>query len=281
MVLEKYIGPLRDPLSTAANLLASKLTEIGFSPPAEAALIDALIITAFFLLLSLIVLLTPSKRDQRNAVLLVGVSGENDAPSVGKTTLFKYLRYGSLLKHGTVPSLQVNEGVFAPSASTFAPCRWIDFPGHSRLRHELAKYITSAKCIIFVIDAQRFTAQARRDAELLYDVLTNPFVAKHGTPVLIFCNKSEMPNAAKVVMVQTRLEAELERARNANMSTLQSAGVGDQPEATSPEEQRAMLGFENEPFSFDHAPSSVTFAAGSAATGAVQPILNFVASSFL
>lgn len=264
-------------------MLASKLSSLGFKPPSEPYLTDALIVTIFFICVSAVVLLlTPlfSKRDKRNAVLIVGVSGEGDAPAVGKTSLFKALQSSQPPKHGTVPSMQINDAIFAPASSS-VPLRWIDFPGHPRLRHTLPPYLTQAKCIVFVIDAQRFMAQARKDAELLYYILTDPNVAKQATPVLIFCNKSDVPNPAKTVAVQIRLEAELERAKAASTATLRSASVTDAVDPSEMDEKRAFLGFENEPFSFEHASSPVSFASGSARTGDVEAVINFVRSNFL
>lgn len=262
----------------------------GMEPPAQNMLVDALVVTVLVLALSVlgIVLSTLfSRRDTRNAVLIVGISGDSDAPAVGKTALFKALRYGELPKHGTVPSMSVNDATFVPHglSQSAPPLRWIDFPGHPRLRYKLHSYIKMAKCIVFVVDGQRFTAQARKDAELLYDILTDPFVADRCTPLLVFCNKSDVTNPTKAVTVQTRLEAELERARTANSSTLRSAAVaadgsGNQG-AMADEEERAQLGYQNEPFSFDHAPGPVTFASGSAVKSDVEAIINFARSSFL
>lgn len=259
-------------------------------PLSQNVLVDALVVTVLVLMVSILGITMSallSRRDTRNAVLIVGISGDSDAPAVGKTALFKALRYGALPKHGTVPSMAVNDATFVPHGTSHSapPLRWIDFPGHPRLRHTLHSYLTMAKCIVFVVDGQRFTAQGRKDAELLFDILTDPFVADHGTPLLIFCNKSDVSNPAKIVTVQTRLEAELERARAANSSTLQSAAVaadgsGNQG-ALAEEEERAQLGYENESFSFDHAPGPVTFASGSAATNDVEAIINFARSSFL
>lgn len=171
----------------------------------------------------------------------------------------------------------VNDAIFA-AVGTNAPRRWVDFPGHPRLRHTLPPYLSYAKCIVFVIDSSSFTAHARKDTELLYYILTHPVVAKNATPILMFCNKSDLPNLANIAAVQTRLEAELERAKNADTATLSSAHVGT---PTEEEEQRAFLGYENEPFAFDHASAPVSFASGSAVKGDVQAIINFVKTSFL
>lgn len=290
MVLEQYLGPLRPPLVHVASAIAAKLENYGIDPPPHSSVADAMLFTLLAIIitiLSYIVTALLSKQDRRNAVLILGISGDSDDPAVGKTALFKSLRDGALPKHGTVPSMTVNDDIFVPhgTSQSAPPLRWIDFPGHSRLRHKLRKYLAMAKCIVFVVDAQRFTAQARKDAELLFDVLTDPVVADSATPVLIFCNKADVQNPAKADAVQKRLEAELERARAANTSMLRSAAVavdgsGSQ-DAVEAEEERVQLGYENEQFSFDHAPGPVSFASGSAATNDVEAIINFARSSFL
>ncbi|CDF32147.1 unnamed protein product [Chondrus crispus] len=290
MVLEQYLGPIRPHVIHAAVALGNKMQAYGIEPPAHANLTDALVITVLVLTITVLGIALStllSRRDPRNAVLIVGISGDSDAPAVGKTALFKSLRYGTLPKHGTVPSMTVNDATFVPHGLSISapPMRWIDFPGHPRLRHKMHAYLQMAKCIVFVVDGQRFTAQARKDTELLFTILTDPFIAEKGTPLLIFCNKSDVANPTKTVTVQTRLEAELERARASSVTTLRSAGVavdgsGNQG-ALADEEERAQLGYENEPFSFDHAPGPVTFASGSAVNNDVEAIINFARSSFL
>lgn len=116
-------------------------------------------------------------------------------------------------------------------------------------------------------------------------MLTNPVVADKATPLLVFCNKSDTAAHAKTIVVQTRLEAELQRVRAANNSSLRSAAVatdgsGNQT-ALGEEEERVPLGYDGEPFSFDHASGPITFASGSALTNDVEAIINFARSSFL
>lgn len=298
MTLTDSLGPLGPPVTAAAEAVAAAMERAGFAPPPHASLVSALVLTAALLVLGAVVAAATavtSRRIRRDAVLILGISGDGDAPAVGKTALFKALRYGKLPKHGTLPSMAVNEASFAPhgqlpAPASATPLRWVDFPGHPRLRHKLSPYLASARCIVFVVDAQRFTAQARRDAELLYDVLTHPAVAKHGTPVLVFCNKADASSSSspvKIVAVKTRLEAELERLRSAKSSGLRGIGTAtagipaNALDAGDDEEERAPLGFENEQFQFDHAPGPVTFAIGSAASQDVAAIVKFARFSFL
>lgn len=277
MVLEQYSGPLRPYLSSIAYHLSGYISRTGLTPPSESALLDALIITSLLIILSFQLLLRTS-RDLRNSVLILGISGEADSPGPGKTSLFNVLRYGSLPKHGTLPSMIVNEATFETTGLS-NPVGWVDFPGHPLLRHQLPQYLATAKCIVFVIDIATFSTHARKDAQLLYYVLTSPSVAKSNIPVLLFCNKSDLPNVAKVATVQARLEAELERAKTSDASKLQSAGIGASLDGDAVED-RVYLGFENEPFSFEHTSGPVTFATGSASSGNVQAIVDFAKTSF-
>lgn len=278
---------VRPQMLRLAIQLSDVMRDFGLTPPSETVLLRAVFITLVSLILGTLFasysLFATITRDPRDSVLLVGICGESDLPSPGKTTLFNTIRNGSPPRYGCVPSMQTNEAVFAPSAHfsrgtrADTPVRWVDVPGHPRVRTpELAKHIPRARCVVFVIDATAFSTSARRDATLLHDVLVHQDVVKRATPVLIFCNKSDLTNAASPAAVKARLQAELERARIARNAGLTSV-KGDKRE----EDEVARLGFDNTPFVFDHTFGPVSFAAGSALTKEVMPVINFVRSSFL
>ncbi len=270
-----------------AAQLSHLMRDFGLTPPSDTVLLRAVIITLVSLVLTALfaayALFSTITRDPRDSVLLVGVCGESDLPSPGKTTLFKTIRNGQPPRYACVPSMETTEDVFVPSTHFSrgtrpdTPVRWVDIPGHPRVRTpELSKHIPRARCVVFVVDASTFSASARRDATLLHDVLVHEDVVKRATPVLIFCNKSDVSNAASPASVKARLQAELERARIARNASLTSV-KGDKRE----EDQVARLGFDNTPFVFDHAFGPVSFGAGSALNKDVMPVLNFVRSSFL
>ncbi|CAN8062239.1 unnamed protein product [Agarophyton chilense] len=275
MVLEKYAGPLRPLLFKAAVSIEWELKIRGIDVPPLASIIDAMVITVVLLILSL-AYLSLRREDIRKNLVLVGISGEFDAPSVGKTSLFTVLRDGVYPKYGTVPSMQPNEGDFyLPDTSIRVPI--VDCPGHARLQHKLPEQLSRAKCLVFVVDGELFTAQARRDATFLHDILTNPSVAKNATPILIFINKTDAQKCAKETTVKVRLQAELDRVRTASASKLRSVGaVGSE----GAEEERAFLGFENEAFAFEHVASPVCFASGSAQELDVEAIVKFAKTYF-
>lgn len=278
MVVAENLGPLAPILLTLSQTIHTILISAGLPAPSLTVLPDAVLFSILTLLLSLLLpplLSSLSARSARDSVLILGISGEADQPAVGKTTLFHVLRYGHAPKLGTVPSQAPTVAVFTPSQTSHLPSlRWVDFPGHARLRHLLPEQLPRARAIIFVIDATRFATQARRDAALLYDILTSPSVARDATPVLIWLNRHA--SIAQSV-VRARLEAELQRARAAGDGGLRAADVvGDDADAREEDANRVPLGFDNEAFSFDHAPGPVIFGAGCAVSAEVDDVLAFV-----
>lgn len=282
MVLEQYVGPLQGPLLSIANALSATLSSVGLNSPPPSQIVDALIITLFIILISSIgASLFPAltQRNNRNVMLLLGISGDGDEPAVGKTVLFKFLKNGRQPEHGTTPSMQPNDDVFTVSSSDNLSTRWVDFPGHPRLRTKLGEYLDKAQGIVFVIDGSRFSAQARRDAELLFQVMTNKTVSKYSTPVLILANKSDItPPSINPASIRTRLEAELDRLRTSFAGTPRAAIVGSKDVDVDDEDDQVMLGYDNEPFSFDHVPNDVSFAQASASTGEVSAVISFMKS---
>lgn len=289
MVVDRFLGPLHPAVDSITRSLAFNLNALGVPTPPPSVLADALFLTLLLPILTSIIFTLSSKlgkRDATNAIVIVGISGDSDEPAVGKTTLYKCLRYGEQPKHGTVSSMRVNDETFSPIGATPSlTMRWVDFPGHARLRPQLPSYLAQARGIVQVVDASRFSAQARRDAQLLLAVLTERCVAERGTPVLVFLNKSEVAGATTPEVVKVRLEAELERARKAASATLRSAAVGgargEEGGADADREDDSVpLGYENEPFAFEHAAGPVKFASGSALKSDVDGVMSFARSCF-
>jgi signal recognition particle receptor subunit beta len=297
-------GPLEPHLKGIALSIASWMRTNGLSPPPESALISALLVTILTVIVgaSFVATLTlfPS-RNVRDAVLIVGPSPATTvAPAPGKTTLFHVLRTGHAPPFGTVPSQATNEGMFAPSASLFVadpeseeaehpivgPVQWMDFPGHARLRPLLSDHLVSARAIVFVLDSSpvSFARTLRESADLLHEILTHRVVAKRATPILLFCNKSDLPSPVQPSDVRSRLEAEIERARKAKAAALagaQNAVVsGHDAERSRDDDDLPVLGFDNEDFKFDHVRNNVTIATGSAKQRDVSAVCSFVADQF-
>jgi signal recognition particle receptor subunit beta len=294
--------PLDRHVERAAHVLADLMRRAGLTPPPEPLLVPALLVTLITLLIGASFLSTfafaPS-RNARDTVLIVGASPSSTlAPAPGKTTLFHALRTGRAPPYGTVPSQVPNEAVFAAKAACatdsngspaelFAPVKWVDFPGHARLRPQLAAYLISARIVVIAVDSSSavFARTVRESADLLHEVLTHATVAKHVAPVLVFCNKADTLGAASPATVRTRLEAELERVRKAKSVVLagaQNAAIAGSGMSVSADSGggQAFLGYENEVFNFDHVPNVVQFASGSAKMLDASCVASFVAEHF-
>jgi signal recognition particle receptor subunit beta len=298
-------GPFEPWLQRAAMSLADYMRAFGLTPPPESVLVPALLVTLVTVLIGsgyLATLILSPARSQRDTVLIVGVSPASAlAPAPGKTTLFHVLHNGHLPPYGTVPSQDTNKGTFIPSDALYTaradtedaehrrlsnPVKWVDFPGYARLRPLLPEQLAVARVLVFVVDASpsAFARTLRESSDLLYDILTHPVVARRATPILLFCNKKDMPSCVPASDVRSRLEAELERARKARAAALQGARntvVSGQSVGPSDEDDdRPGLGYDNEEFNFDHIANEVVIAAGSAKLLDVSAVCNFVAEHF-
>ena len=60
-----------------------------------------------------------------------------------------------------------------------------------------------------VIDSDNFPSEVRNVAELVYDLLLEPVVVKGKTPVLMSCNKQDLPLAKHCATIQSQLEKEM------------------------------------------------------------------------
>lgn len=280
-------------LEGASHALRDLLLRYGLPAPPGPLLVPALLATLLALLLGAALLLNvalAAPRPSRDAVLLLGASPPAAAaPAPGKTVLFHALRAGRAPPFGTVPTQAPSDAAFPVAAALSAGAdrgsggvfaRWVDFPGHARLRPALKGYLDAARGLVFVVDSTPavFARTVRETAGLIHDVLADAGVAKAATPVLVFCNKKDVPGAVAPADVRVRLEAEMERARKSKAATLagaQNATVegGDARDADA----AVFLGYDDEAFSFDHVSNNVRFAAGSGKTLDVGAVAEFVA----
>ncbi|KAL1920185.1 uncharacterized protein VTP21DRAFT_1331 [Calcarisporiella thermophila] len=212
-------------------------------------LITAAVLIVTTLLLVIISRWT-SSRVARDAVLLAGLSES------GKTGLFMKLRFGEIPETHT--SLKENVAVvelkFADGTPvTKKPIRLVDIPGHERLRFKLNEFIPFARGVVFVIDSSTVARSIRDIAEYLYDILANEHVQKHRIPVLVACNKADLLTGVKKERIQEMLEAEMDRLRHTR-----TASLLDQQESDAMPGDR-YLGFEDQPFRFEHLTTEVRF----------------------
>eukprot|EP00949_MAST-11_sp_MAST-11-sp1_P002380 g2380.t1 len=207
------------------------------------------------------------------AILLLGCSGS------GKTALFQQLIEGKLRETVTsMESREVNCRVhpkFGGGGNTISSGKvgLLDFPGHLRLRHGMAKELERAKAIIVVLDCSDASPKGTRNAcELLAEVFTNEAFVDHSPPMLIMCNKSDMVSAPEAEIVQStkaRLNEELELLKGTR-SLLQSTADDEV------NENQIMLGSELK-FNIDRdAGTELSFCVGSAKTGDFAGVVDFI-----
>lgn len=60
-----------------------------------------------------------------------------------------------------------------------------------------------------LIDSDNFPKEVRGVAELVYDLLLEPIVYRGGAPVLMACNKQDLPLAKDCSAIQKQLEKEM------------------------------------------------------------------------
>jgi len=191
------------------------------------------------------------------AILLTGPS------QAGKTTLFYTLKDGGV-KTGTTVSMKENEACF--KLHKFAeedsePVQMIDYPGEPQLSSRLPDFFPVTKAVLFVIDAHDKASIEKYAAEDMYRLLTHPKIVENAPPVLVVCNQSDFPLAAKCPLLQKILEEELTKL-------VHTRGVDASLDHEESESEAVPLGQDGVPFSFaEHSPCDVKFVRCSATTG--------------
>lgn len=207
----------------------------------------------YITLLSLIVLiftlvfwwLFSRRRHQRRSVLLTGLSDS------GKTLLFVRMAYSQYRQ--TFTSMKENVEDYAVGSKTL---KLVDLPGQERLRNKFFdQYKSSAKGIVYVVDSETVQKEIRDVAEYLYTILSDPTVQSNSPPVLILCNKQDLPLAKGSQVIKGLLEKELNLVRVTKSS---------QPQSAAPAAPRAGLGAAGTPFEFSQLSSKVEVVEGSA-----------------
>ncbi|CEG66945.1 hypothetical protein RMATCC62417_03436 [Rhizopus microsporus] len=205
----------------------------------QSLLIKAIVAVAVLLITTVIVLSFYTKKQNRNAVLLLGIC------DAGKTAMYTLLRFNE--KRPTVSSMKENEGQLVLSNKTYD---LVDLPGHERVRYRYNDFLPVTRTIVFVVDSTTLNRQIRSVAEYLYDVLAKAQVQKNRIPILIACNKSDMITALPTDKVKLMLENEINRLRSTRTARV---------EQSEEDETEAYLGYEGENFKFDHVDNQVEF----------------------
>jgi len=179
-------------------------------------IIIALLVVLFTLMLIGLILWTRGKKG-KNTVLLVGLS------DAGKTLMFLNFVTGSTDTVSTYTSMKENSFEGAEVGSTKVDL--VDIPGADKVRKRiLDSYLATkggrtVKAIVFVIDSATYPKMSKDVAECLYDVLCE---APKKTPMLVACNKQDLPLAKSAKVIRTNLEKEfalLNRSRAAALAS--------------------------------------------------------------
>jgi len=136
--------------------------------------------------------------------------------------------------------------------------RFIDFPGHPRLRGLLGDYLKAAKKLVFVVDAAGDEAHFTAAAETMFDVLTSSTVASAQPPLLLLGAQLDKTSARPMDKLKSDLQTAITAVKESRASML----------ATGESDVSGVLGRKGAPFKFDSdAPTPVQVAALSANTG--------------
>ena len=191
----------------------------------------------------------------KDAILFIGPCG------AGKTALSYKVCYDCF--PDTTTSIKAGKYILSRGNSKSVPV--IDFPGHPKLRSQVNEYLSRARRIVFVVDASKIQTQAREAAEFLYDLFTNPLL-ENGPPMLIACNKSDIPGSRPPPRVKLAIQQELDKIKK----TRQSMEIVGDNESVS-------LGREGQPFSIERDPPiKVSFASISGKSAALDELYAFL-----
>lgn len=204
-----------------------------------------IIVAIFCVILTLILVISWQRRKSiRRSILITGLS------DAGKTILFSRLLHSKLIS--TYTSVKENIGDIVIKKHSL---RIVDIPGHERLRYKFFdKYKSSARALVYVIDAVTLQKDIRDVAEFLYSLLSIISVEKH-IPVLVLCNKQDQTMAKGCGVIKTLLEKEINLLRLTKSSQL---------ELTDASLSNTFLGKTGVDFEFTHLNMNVQFAECSA-----------------
>ena len=213
------------------------------------------------------------KKTVGDAVVLAGCR------QTGKTALL-YRLYANTFPR-TVTSQEVAEKTFAPHADAIGEDevarigkrRFVDFPGHERLRPQLSKYVKQARCVVFLINASTVDAKTiRSSADFMYDLFTECIRANCEPSVLVACNMSDVEGAKTPKDIKKLLEDEMDQLKTTRHS-LETVDDEDGDEI--------ILGADGVKFDFDaDAGCEVDFCACSVREGSLDEVACFVADAY-
>lgn len=167
--------------------------------------VNTLAIALLVVLITIVILKKLLSLGSRNKILLVGLS------DAGKTLIFTRLIGEKYVD--TVTSIKTNESQLKIGRKLL---NLVDIPGFLRLREKsLEDNKKGTLAIIFVLDSSTFSSDARQAADCFYNLITDPYLSS--TPILIACNKQDLPLAKTPVVIKKQLEKEISALRKAKL----------------------------------------------------------------
>lgn len=152
----------------------------------------------------------PSSGKGSRPILLVGPN------NAGKTTLHQKMARGVAVE--TVNSVSEHRftGILKDPSTDGGDVEGqgvkatlVDVPGFPQFREKAVSMAASSAGVVFTIDSSAGPAHFKAAADWLYELLTSPAVVDAETPLLIACNKQDVPGARTVDAVKALLETEL------------------------------------------------------------------------
>lgn len=135
-------------------------------------------------------------------------------PDAGKTLIFTRLIGEKYVD--TVTSIKTNESQFKIGRKLL---NLVDIPGFFRLREKsLDDNKKGTLAIVFVLDSSTFSSDARQAADYFYNLILDPYL--NSVPILIACNKQDLPLAKTPAVIKKQLEKELSALRKAKLAEL-------------------------------------------------------------
>jgi len=133
------------------------------------------------------------------------------------------------IHHLVVTSMKASEGLVDFDSSKKS-IRLIDFPGHNSLLTSLpSAALQHSNCVLLVLDSSKSISEA---ANVLYLLLTDQHTVKSWKnyekklPIMVVCNKTDLPVAKNYKRIKLQLRSELERLRKVRSSAVTGMDSG-------------------------------------------------------